>query len=78
LFIQYFLIVSGLFFLIVINVPLAWILVGLFSIILFVYSISVQQAGIKVIHDDTGKKKFPFTSLIVIFICLIFFVSKYS
>lgn len=78
LFIQYFLIVSGLFFLIVINVPLVWVLVSLFSIIMFVYSISIQQAGVKVVHTDEGKKKFPFASLIVIFVCLIFLVGNSS
>ncbi len=78
LFIQYFVIVSGLFFLIVINVPLVWVLVSLFSIIMFVYSISIQQAGVKVVHTDEGKKKFPFASLIVIFVCLIFLVGNSS
>ena len=76
--VQYFLIVTGLFFLIVINVPLVWVLVSLFSIIMFVYSISIQQAGVKVVHTDEGKKKFPFASLIVIFVCLIFLVGNSS
>jgi len=75
--IQYFLLVTGLIFLVMINLPMVWILVGLFSIIIFVYSISVQQAGIKVVHGD-DKKKFPFTTLIVVFICLVFLVGNNS
>ncbi len=75
---QYFLLVSGLFFMIVINVPFIWVMVGLFSIIIFVYSISVQQAGINVVHDAEGKKKFPFTTLMVVFVCLIFLVGNNS
>ncbi|MDE2031071.1 MAG: tetratricopeptide repeat protein [Patescibacteria group bacterium] len=75
---QYFLLVVGLFFLIIINLPLVWVMVGLFSIIIFVYSISIQQAGINIIHDSDNKKKFPFTALIVVFICLIFLVGNNS
>ncbi len=75
---QYFLLASGLFFLIIINLPLVWILVGIFSIILFVYSISIQQAGVRIIHGGGDKKKFPFTTLVVVFICLIFVVGSNS
>ncbi len=78
LFIQYFLLVTGLFFLIIINMPLVWILVGLFSIIIFVYSISLQQAGVKIVHGGNDKKKFPFAALISVFICLIFLVGSNS
>ncbi len=78
LWIQYFLLASGLLFLIIINIPLVWVLVGLFSIIMFVYSISIQQAGIKVVHNNEGKKKFPFTSLIVVFVSIIFLVGNNS
>lgn len=84
---QYFLLVVGVLFLIIINLPLAWLLVGLFSVIIFVYNISIQHAGVKVVQGNTdGKKKFPFTALAIAFICLIFlfgnnyiggFVSKY-
>ncbi len=75
---QYFLLISGLLFLVIINLPLVWILVGLFSIIIFVYSISVQQAGVKIIHNGSDKRKFPFTALVVVFISLVFFVGHNS
>jgi tetratricopeptide (TPR) repeat protein len=80
---QYVLLVLGLLFLIIVNVPLVWLLVGIFSVIMFVYSISMQHA---VTQEESHKKKFPFTSLIVIFVSLMFligsnlvgnFVSKY-
>ncbi len=78
LFIQYFLIVTGLFFLVLINIPLVWILVGFFSIIIFVYSISIQHAGIKIVHGAGDRKIFPFASLIVVFFCLAFLVGSNS
>jgi tetratricopeptide (TPR) repeat protein len=80
---QYVMLVLGLLFLIIVNVPLVWLLVGIFSVIMFVYSISMQHAGNQ---EEGHKKKFPFTSLIVIFVSLMFligsnlvgnFVSKY-
>lgn len=77
LILQYFLLASGLFFMIMINLPMVWILVGLFSIVIFVYSISTQQAGVKIVHGD-DKKRFPFTALIVVFICLVFLVGNNS
>ncbi len=75
---QYFLLVVGMFFLIIINLPLVWILVGVFSIILFVYSISIQQTGVRIVHGGGDKKKFPFASLIVVFICLVFLIGSNS
>ena len=75
---QYFLLLSGLLFLIVINNPLVWLLVGIFSIIIFVYSVSIQQAGIKVVHGGGDTKRFPFVSLIVVFICFSFIVGSNS
>ena len=84
--IQYALLILGILFLIIANVSLVWLLVGIFSVIIFVYSISLQHSGAKIIQGENEKKKFPFTSLIVIFICLMFlvggnlvngFVSKY-
>ena len=76
--VKYFLLVSGLFFLIIINLPLVWYLVGLFSVIIFVYSISMQHAGVKVIHGGDDKKKFPFAALIVVLVCIIFLISNNS
>ncbi len=86
LFVQYFLLSVGLFFLVIINMPLVWMLVGFFSIVIFVYSISIQHAGISIIHGGGEKKRFPFATLIIIFFSLSFlvgsnflggFVSKY-
>ena len=86
LWLLYSLLVVSIFFLIVVNVPLVWLLVSVFSAIIFVYSISIQHAGVKIIHGIEDKKRFPFVSLIMVFISLIFligstlignFVSKY-
>ena len=83
---QYVLLVLGLLFLAIINIPFIWLIVGLFSVIIFVYSVSVQRSGVKIIQGENNSKKFPFTSLIIIFICFIFlignnliggFISKY-
>lgn len=68
---QYLLLSLGILFLIIINVPLVWLLVGLFSVIIFVYSISIQHGGAKVIEGEENKKRFPFTSLIIIFISFV-------
>lgn len=68
---QYVLMALGLIFLIIVNAPLVWLLVGLFSIIIFVYSISVQYSGVKVIQGEHHKKKFPFISLIIIFVSFV-------
>ena len=78
LFVQYFLLISGLFFLVVINIPLVWILVGVFSIVIFVYSVSIQHAGIRIVHGGGEHKRFPFTSLVVVFFCLSFLVGSNS
>lgn len=78
LFIKYFLLVVGIFFLIIINMSLAWILVGIFSVIIFVYSISLQHAGIEIIHNGEGKKRFPFAALAVVFLSLLFLISNSS
>ena len=73
---QYLLLVLGLLFLIIINVSLVWLLVGLFSVIIFVYSISIQHTGVKVIQSEDSKKKFPFISLVIIFISFIFLMGS--
>jgi len=71
---QYVLLVLGILFLIIVNIPLVWLLVGIFSVIIFVYSISLQHSGVKIIQGENEKNKFPFTSLIVIFISLMFLI----
>ncbi len=78
LFTQYFLLVTGLFFLIITNIPLVWLLVGIFSIVIFVYSVSLQHAGIKVVHGGGDKKRFPFAALIVVFVSLVFLLGSNS
>lgn len=69
---QYVLLVLGILLLVIINFPLAWLLVGTFSLIIFVYSLSIQHSGSKIIHTDGGKKKFPFVSLVVLFVSFAF------
>lgn len=71
---QYVLLILSILLLIIINFSLAWLLVGIFSVILFVYSISLQNAGVEIIQEENQKKKFPFISLIVVFISLIFLI----
>jgi cytochrome c-type biogenesis protein CcmH/NrfG len=71
---EYTLLSLGILFLILVNVPLVWLLVGLFSVIIFVYSISLQHSGVKVIQGDSNKKKFPFASLVIIFVSLMFLI----
>lgn len=78
LFMQYFLLVTGLFFAIIINFPIVWILLAVLSIITFVYSISTQQAGVHIVHGNGGKKKFPFAALVVVFVSLIFLIGNNS
>jgi len=72
----YSLLVISIFFLIIINVPLVWLMISIFSAIIFVYSISIQHAGVKVIHGVEDKKRFPFVSLVVVFISLIFLIGN--
>ena len=71
---HYVLLGLGILFLIVINVPLVWLMVGIFAVLMFVYNISLQQADITIVGD--GKKKFPFLSLSIVFICLVFLVGN--
>jgi cytochrome c-type biogenesis protein CcmH/NrfG len=75
---QYFILVTGIIFLVMVNMPLAWLLVGIFSVIIFVYSLSLQHAGINVLHNNQDQKKFPFISLIVVFLFLVFFFGNNS
>jgi cytochrome c-type biogenesis protein CcmH/NrfG len=73
---QYFLLVAGLFFLAIINIPMVWLLVGISSVIIFVYSISVQHA---ISESSEGRQKtFPLASLIVILVSLIFLIGSNS
>ena len=71
---QYVLLVLGILFLMIVNVPLVWLLVGIFSVIIFVYSISLQHSGVKIVHGGGEKKRFPFISMIIIFLSLLFLI----
>lgn len=77
-FLQIFLIVVSIFFLAIINIPLVWLLVGIFSVIIFVYSLSTQQQRARMSDNESQSKKFPFVALAVVFICFIFLVSSNS
>jgi tetratricopeptide (TPR) repeat protein len=73
--VQYLLLLLGILLLVIINIPFVWLLVGLFSVIIFVYGISIQHLKGNDIEGEKKKKTFPFTSLVIIFISLIFLTS---
>ncbi|MFA6385450.1 MAG: hypothetical protein WCW29_01750 [Candidatus Paceibacterota bacterium] len=74
--IQYILLILGILFLVMVNISWIWLLVGLFAVIIFVYIFSIQRSGVKIIQDGGEKSKFPLTSLVVIFISLIFLIGS--
>ncbi len=74
---QYFILIFGIIFLIIINMPLVWLLVGLFSIILFVYNVSVQHAH-SLNKEEEVKKKFPIASLVLVIVSFIFIIGSNS
>lgn len=74
----YFLLFTSLIFIIIINMPMVWILLGLLSIIIFVYSVSLQHAGVQVVHGSNDKRKFPVIALSVIIVCAVFFIGNNS
>ena len=73
---QYFLLVVSVLFLAIINIPLVWLLVGIFSVIIFVYSVSIQHAGSKIVMEGGKKGKFPFAALVIILISLAFLIGN--
>lgn len=73
----YIIVAVGLFFLIVINTPLVWLLVGIFSLIIFVYSISTNQIHSKK-EEDYAPRKLPVTSLVVMIVSLLFLIGSGS
>jgi len=73
---QYCLLVVSILLLAIINVPLVWLLVGLFGVIVFVYSISIQHAGARVIEGENKSIKFPYISLSVVLISLAFLIGS--
>jgi cytochrome c-type biogenesis protein CcmH/NrfG len=75
---QYFLLIVSIFFMIILNVQLVWILVGAFSLIFSVYAISLKHTSVSVASNEGEKKKFPFSSLVVFFVCLAFLLGSNS
>lgn len=73
---QYLLLSLGMVLLIVINSPFVWLLICSFSIIIFVYSIFIQRSSAKIVRIEDKKKKFPFASLIIVFISFILLISS--
>jgi cytochrome c-type biogenesis protein CcmH/NrfG len=76
--VQYCLLVVSLFFLIILNIPFVWLLVGLFSLVFAVYTISLKRTSVAVNTTQGDNKKFPFASLLIFFVCLIFLVGSNS
>ena len=73
---QYFILIFGLIFLIIVNMPLVWVLVGIFSVAIFIYKISLQNKTIEIVGNIKSKNKFPFVALVFIFISIFFLVSN--
>ncbi len=60
-----------------VNFPLVWELLGIFSLIIFVYKISVshKQVGNDQENKEDTKKSFPIFSFALVLVCLLFFMS---
>ena len=58
-----------------VNFPLVWILLGIFSLVIFVYKISITFQRNQDVKENE-KRDFPFTSFIVAIISLLFFMSS--
>ena len=74
----YLLVLMSLFFLVLTNVTFIWILVGIFSLIIFVYSISFQQVRLQESHEIKKEKKLPVMAFVVILVCLLFLIANSS
>jgi len=74
----YIILSLSVIFLIFINIPLVWLIIGIFSIILFVCSISFQNSNnhIEEEVEEQKIKKFPYLSLIIVLLSLIFLVGN--
>ena len=80
------LVFAGLFFLMLVNSRFVWVLTGIFSLIVFVYTISFnhfQNENLPIVdtnddNDISKEKSFPVLSLIVILVCLIFIIGGSS
>jgi tetratricopeptide (TPR) repeat protein len=58
-----------------INFPLVWILLGISSLVIFVYKVSITLQKNKDKEEENEKKHFPMVSFVVMIIALLFFVS---
>jgi len=68
--ILYSLIVVSLLFLMLINIPFVWLILGIFSVIIFVYGISSQTTKSK----DSASRKIPVVSLSVMIVSILFLI----
>jgi hypothetical protein len=59
----------------VVNFPLVWLLLGISSMIIFVYKISVTLENYGDQEEKNKKRNFPITSFVVMIIALLFFMS---
>lgn len=66
-------IVIGLVFLMIINIPFVWVLVGAFSLIVFVYNVSLQHNNIK---GEIPDRKIPVAALVVMIVSLLFLIGN--
>lgn len=67
----YALVGLGLAFLMIVNISFVWFLLGLFSLVVFVYGISIQSIKGK---DNSAEKKLPLASLIVMVFSVLFLI----
>ena len=56
--------------------PLVWVLVGMFSIAIFIYKVSLQNKTIEIVGNIKSKNKFPFIALVSILLSIFFLVSN--
>src|ERR1035437_2050961 len=59
----------------VVNFPLSWLLLGISSMIIFVYKISVTLENYGDQEEKNKKRNFPITSFVAMIIALLFFMS---
>ena len=62
----------SILFIAVVNFPLVWILLGISSLVIFVYKVSTT---LQVNQDEKEKKHFPMISFVVMIVSLLFFIS---
>lgn len=62
----------SLFLVASVNFPLVWVLLGISSLVIFVYKTSITlHKG----EEEEGKKHFPYLSLVVVLVSLLFFLN---